>query len=143
MSYELRTPLNVIIGYTSTMLDMKAMYQNVTLPDVYRSDVQLIKDNGYYLLTLINDILDLSKIEAGRLELHCQSVNLGDVFQGIIATSIGLVKDKPIQMRSDYPDNLPLVWADPVRVREIILKLDVECSEVYQVGQRDFTCPFG
>src|SRR5262249_39255511 len=58
MSHELRTPLNVIIGYTSTMLDMPSMYNNTPLPAFYRADVQLVKDNGYYLLGLINDILD-------------------------------------------------------------------------------------
>jgi signal transduction histidine kinase/ActR/RegA family two-component response regulator len=123
MSHELRTPLNVIIGYTSTMLDMPAMYNDVTLPGNYRSDVQLVKDNGYYLLGLINDILDLSKIEAGKLELHCTAVDLPEIFRGIMATSIGLVKDKPIQVRPEFPDILPKVWADPIRVRQIILNL--------------------
>src|SRR5262249_12966450 len=91
MSHELRTPLNVIIGYTSTLLDMPGMYHNTPLPDPYRTDIQLVKDNGYYLLGLINDILDLSKIEAGKLELHRTPVDLPEMFKGIIATSIGLV----------------------------------------------------
>src|SRR5258708_443790 len=123
MSHELRTPLNVIIGYSSTMLDMPAMYNEITLPGNYRADVQLVKDNGYYLLGLINDILDLSKIEAGKLELHCTVVDLPDMFRGIIATSIGLAKEKPVQVRPGFPDSLPRVWADPIRVRQIILNL--------------------
>ncbi len=123
MSHELRTPLNVVIGYTSTMLDMPELYDNISLPGRYRTDVQLIKDSGYYLLGLINDILDLSKIEAGKLELHCTNVSLSDMFPGIIATSIGLVKNKPIQLRPDYEEKLPTVWADPMRVRQIVLNL--------------------
>src|SRR5262249_21098843 len=63
------------------------------------------------------------KIEAGKLELHRTAVDLPEMFKGIIATSIGLVKDKPVQIRPDYPDNLPQVWADPIRVRQIILNL--------------------
>lgn len=123
MSHELRTPLNVIIGYTSSMLDMPEMYDGQPLPPAYRSDIQLIKDNGYYLLNLINDILDLSKIEAGKLELHCAPVDMAELFRGVIATSIGLVKDKPLQIRPDFPDDLPAVWADAMRVRQIILNL--------------------
>jgi len=66
MSHELRTPLNVIIGYTSSMLDMPEIYDNLTLSQVHQRDIQIVKDSGYYLLGLINDILDLSKIEAGK-----------------------------------------------------------------------------
>jgi signal transduction histidine kinase/ActR/RegA family two-component response regulator len=134
MSHELRTPLNVIIGYTSTMLDMPAMYENEGLPPIYRSDIHLIKENGYHLLGLINDILDLSKIEAGKLELHNESVSLSDLFRGIIATSIGLAKDKPIQIRPDFPQDLPHVWADPMRVRQIILNLMSNAVKFTQTG---------
>ena len=70
MSHELRTPLNVVIGYTSSMLSMPHMYDYEKLPEVYARDIQLIMTNGQHLLGLINDILDLSKIEAGKLELE-------------------------------------------------------------------------
>jgi CheY-like chemotaxis protein len=99
------------------------VYNNVPLPDCYLNDIQLIKDSGYYLLGLITDILDLSKIEAGKLDLHRTSVNLLEIFKGVLATSTGLLKDKSIQLRPDYSDNLPLVWADPTRIRQIILNL--------------------
>jgi signal transduction histidine kinase/CheY-like chemotaxis protein len=123
MSHELRTPLNVIIGYASTMLDMPTLYNNVPLPPAYRSDVHLVKDSGYHLLGLINDVLDLSKIEAGKLELHPTRVDLVEMLRGTIATSVGLIQDKPIQVRPDFPTDLPPVWADPIRVRQIILNL--------------------
>jgi signal transduction histidine kinase len=123
MSHELRTPLNVVIGYTSTMLDMPQMYNDVPLPPNYRADIQLIKDNGYYLLGLINDILDLSKIEAGKLELHCTPTSLTEVFQGVVSTSLGLIKEKSLQIIPDFASDLPPVWADPTRVRQIILNL--------------------
>ncbi|MHB8626375.1 MAG: ATP-binding protein [Aggregatilineales bacterium] len=123
MSHELRTPLNVIIGYTSSMLAMSPIYDEVPLPEIYAKDIQLVLNNGQYLLGMINDILDLSKIEAGKFELYCSEVSLAAVFKGVIATSIGLIKDKPVQIRSRLPDELPLVWADEVRVRQIILNL--------------------
>ncbi len=123
MSHELRTPLNVVIGYSSSMLDMPQMFENVSLPAVYQPYVQLIQDNGQYLVGLINDILDLSKIEAGKLELHCVAVNLHDILRGVVATSLGLLKNKAVQLLSDFSDDLPVVWADPKRVRQILLNL--------------------
>jgi signal transduction histidine kinase/CheY-like chemotaxis protein len=123
MSHELRTPLNLVIGYTSAMLDMPQMYANTRLPEVFRDDIRLIQDNSNHLIGLINDILDLSKIEAGRLELDPVAVELNEIFKGVIATSIGLVKDKPVQIRPAYVDNLPKVWADPLRTRQILLNL--------------------
>ncbi len=123
MSHELRTPLNVIIGYSSSMLDLSAIYDHVVLPDIYRKDVQLLLDNAQYLLGLINDVLDLSKIEAGKLELHRSAIHLAEIFKSALAIAVGLVKEKPIQVRADYPDALPAVWADAMRVRQILLNL--------------------
>jgi len=123
MSHELRTPLNVIIGYSSSMLNQSPIYNNVPLSEIYRKDIQLVLDNSYYLLELINDVLDLSKIEAGKFTLNLASVSLSETFQNVIATAHGLVRDKPIQLRSHVPDNLPFIWADGVRVRQILLNL--------------------
>jgi signal transduction histidine kinase/CheY-like chemotaxis protein len=123
MSHELRTPLNMVIGYASSMLNMPQMYSNQQLPEIFRNDMLLIQENGRYLLELINDILDLSKIEAEKLTLDLQAVNLVELFRGVIATSLGLVKDKALQLRPDFPNELPVVWADPVRVRQILLNL--------------------
>ena len=123
VSHELRTPLNMVIGYTSSMLNMPQMYDHQHLPPIFRDDIQLINSSGQYLLTLINDLLDLSKIEAGRLELAMTAFDIVEVFKGVIATSLGLVKDKPLQIIPDYPDDLPLIWGDPIRVRQILLNL--------------------
>ncbi|MBI1260021.1 MAG: response regulator [Chloroflexi bacterium] len=123
MSHELRTPLNIVIGYTSSMLERPSMYENIALPPIYARDIKLIRENGRHLIGLINDILDLSKIEAGRLELVREPIILTDIFRGVLATSVGLVKDKPVLIKSDIPDLLPPVYVDPTRVRQIILNL--------------------
>ncbi|MBL8131830.1 MAG: response regulator [Anaerolineae bacterium] len=123
MSHELRTPLNVIIGYSHSILVMPQMFNNVPIPETYRPYLKLIEDNGHYLIGLINDILDLSKIEAGRLELAPTMVDLPEIFRGVLATATGLLKDKALQLRPDYPEDLPPVWADPMRVRQITLNL--------------------
>ncbi|MBK8024754.1 MAG: HAMP domain-containing protein [Chloroflexi bacterium] len=123
MSHELRTPLNMVIGYTSSMLNMPQMYKNTTLPEVFRPDIQLIRESGRHLLALINDILDLSKVEAGKLELNRAPMSLNDTLDGIIAASLGLLGDKPVQIRQQYSAGLPIIWADPMRVRQILLNL--------------------
>ncbi len=123
MSHELRTPLNVIIGYAHSMITMPQMFDDHAMPEIYRPYLKLIEDNGHYLIGLINDILDLSKIEAGKLDLLCSTVDLTEIFRGVLATATGLLKDKPVQIQPDYPENLPLVWADPIRVRQIVLNL--------------------
>ena len=123
MSHELRTPLNTVIGYGNSMLTMPEMYDGKTLDPVYAKDINTILMNGKYLLGLINDILDLSKIEAGKLTLDRQAVNLEDTFNGVFSTITGLLQGKSIQLRPDYTDDLPEVWADPLRVRQILLNL--------------------
>lgn len=123
MSHELRTPLNVIIGYSHSMLVMPQMFRNEPMPEIYRPYLRLIEENGHYLVGLINDILDLSKIEASKLELTCTAIELPEIFRGVLATATGLLKDKALQLRPDYPENIPLVWADPIRVRQVILNL--------------------
>lgn len=134
MSHELRTPLNMVIGYTSSMLNMPQMYDGMELPPAFQDDVRLIQENGRYLLGLINDILDLSKIEVGKLEIHSTAVNLNEIFQGVIATSIGLLKDKQIQVRPQYEDNLPMAWADPLRLRQILLNLMSNAIKFTETG---------
>ncbi len=123
MSHELRTPLNVIIGYSNSMLHMPQMFKNTPISEAHKPYLQLIEENGHYLVGLISDVLDLGKIEAGRLELHPAATELPSLFRGVMATSVGLLKGKPVQLRSDFPENLPVIWADPMRVRQIILNL--------------------
>jgi signal transduction histidine kinase len=123
MSHELRTPLNVIIGYTSSMLKMPHMFEDTPIAPVHRPYLQLIQENGQHLVELINDILDLSKVEAGKLDIYPVAMGLGDTVHSVMATAIGLVKDKPVQLRTDLPQDLPPVMADGKRVRQILLNL--------------------
>jgi len=134
MSHELRTPLTVIIGYANSMLNMPQMFNNTFLPEVYRPYLDIIEENARYLVGLINDVLDLSKIEAGRLELHPTVMTLPETLQGVISTSIGLIKEKPIQIRPEFTEDLPLVWADPKRVRQILLNLMTNAIKFTHTG---------
>ncbi|NJN80125.1 MAG: GAF domain-containing protein [Anaerolineales bacterium] len=95
MSHELRTPLNSIIGFSRVIL--KGIDGPVT--DLMQQDLTAIYNSGQHLLGLINDILDLAKIEAGKMELAFDEVNISDLSASVLSTMSGLIKDKPIQMK--------------------------------------------
>lgn len=123
MSHELRTPLNAIIGFSETMLQFPIMYDNVSLPVAYEKDLGQIYNSGRQLLHVINDILDLAKVDAGKLEIHIQKVDLKPVISAVVSTARGLLGAKPIRLEQELPDPLPLAWADETRLRQVLLNL--------------------
>lgn len=123
MSHELRTPLNAIIGFSETMLKFPQMYDNIVLPKSYESDLMQIYSSGRQLLSLINDILDLSKVDAGKLEINMQRVELEPVVRGVLSTAEGLIGSKPVKLEADLPERMPVAWADESRVRQVLLNL--------------------
>jgi signal transduction histidine kinase/DNA-binding response OmpR family regulator/HAMP domain-containing protein/putative methionine-R-sulfoxide reductase with GAF domain len=130
MSHELRTPLNSIIGFSRVVL--KGIDGPVT--DRQREDLEAIHNSGQHLLGLINDILDVSKIEAGKMELDFEPVNLREVVKGVMSTAIALVKDKPIELQQSVPDDLPRITADERRVRQVLLNLVSNAAKFTQEG---------
>ncbi len=123
MSHELRTPLNAIIGFSETMLKFPMMYDNVPLPSAYEADLNQIYNSGRSLLHLINDILDLAKVDAGKLEVSLARVELAPLVTSTISTAQGLIGIKPIELRTELIEPLPPVLADEKRVRQVLLNL--------------------
>lgn len=119
MSHELRTPLNSIIGYSEILLDGVDGEMN----DDMEEDVQAIHGSGQHLLNIINDILDLAKIEAGQMLIDRQAVDLATFVQEIARAGQILVKDKPVELELIETTTLPPVYADSVRLRQIIWNL--------------------
>lgn len=118
MSHELRTPLNSIIGFSRVI--MKGIDGPIT--DMQTQDLTAIHNSGQHLLKLINDVLDVSKIEAGKMELAFDdNTNVADLVNSAMSTAIGLTKDKPIKLEKIIPIELPLVRADPTRVRQVLI----------------------
>ncbi|MFZ5919388.1 MAG: GAF domain-containing protein [Chloroflexota bacterium] len=131
MSHELRTPLNSIIGFSRVML--KGI--DGPLTDLQRTDLSSIYNNGQHLLGLINDILDLSRIEAGKMELIFEPIELPPVIDGVLSTAIGLVKGRPVELVKELADDLPIVRADSTRIRQVILNLVSNAAKFTEQGR--------
>jgi len=130
MSHELRTPLNSIIGFSRVIL--KGIDGPVT--DQQHQDLSAIYNSGQHLLGLINNILDLSKIEAGKMELTPEELNIADSIANVVSTSAGLVKDRPIKIVQNIESGLPTVRADPMRLRQVLLNLISNATKFTEEG---------
>jgi PAS domain S-box-containing protein len=119
MSHELRTPLNSIIGYAEVLLDGI----DGDLTDEAIEDVQAIHGGGKHLLSIINDILDLAKIEAGQMFMERHQADLPNIIDEVVHTCQILVKDKNIYLNVEQSGELPPVYGDAVRLRQIIFNL--------------------
>lgn len=120
MSHELRTPLNAILGFSEVM---KAEVFGAHAVPTYKEYAADIHQSGQHLLDLINEILDLSRIEAGRYELNEESVNLAYVVEDCHHLLKLRAKNRGIALREIYEPNLPAVWADERALRQITLNL--------------------
>jgi len=130
MSHELRTPLNSIIGFSRVII--KGIDGPVT--ELQQQDLTAIYNSGQHLLGLINDILDLAKIEAGKMELAFDEVNIADIVTSVLSTMSGLVKDRPIQIKRFIEPHLPTVRADAIRTRQVMINLLSNASKFTDEG---------
>jgi len=119
MSHELRTPLNSIIGYSEVLLDGG----DGDLGEEAVEDIQTIHGSGQHLLSIINDILDLAKIEAGQMQINPQAADLVRFLQEVVHAGQVLVKDKPVTLELVADSDVPQVCADPIRLRQIVWNL--------------------
>ena len=119
MSHELRTPLNAILGYAELILD--SVYGEA--PDKMREVLDRIQRNGRHLLGLINDVLDLSKIEAGQLNLTLADYSLKEVVQSVYSAVEALAKEKHIALKVDVPPHLPAARGDERKLTQVLLNL--------------------
>jgi len=119
MSHELRTPLNAIIGYSEMLIE-----ESVELNEpLFTSDLEKIHSSARHLLTVINDILDLSKIEAGKLDLYLETFDIADMLEDIVTTTLPLIQAKHNKLETDYPPNPGQMYADLTRVRQCLFNL--------------------
>ena len=119
VSHELRTPLNAIIGLTEMMVTNAARFGT----EKALEPLKRVNAAGTHLLGLINQVLDLSKIEAGKLELNAESVNLAPLIDEVIGTAGQLAEQNKNRLVVEADQNLGAVTVDPMRLRQILLNL--------------------
>ena len=130
MSHGLREPLTNIIGFSSLLL--KGFDGAINAQQ--RGDLQIVYANSQHLLGLINDLLDVSQIEAGLMELQFQELNLTEIIKSVMATLSALVRDKDIELHREIVPDLPLVWADAARTRQVLLRLLTNAARFTEQG---------
>ncbi|MEZ4671383.1 MAG: GAF domain-containing protein [Anaerolineae bacterium] len=130
MSHELRTPLNSIIGFSRVIL--KGI--DGPLTEMQEQDLNTIYNSGTHLLGLINDILDQAKINSGKMDVHADYFDMKPVVEGVRSIAIGLLKDKPVDLKLEVASGLPKTYGDEFRTRQVLLNLVSNASKFTQEG---------
>ena len=133
MSHELRTPLNSIIGFANVLGKNKPE----TMTEDQLSWCNRIATNGLHLLGLINDILDLSKIEAGRMTLELSDVPLGALVRETVEELEGQNRDRPVRLRATVPEGLQPLRSDAARMKQVLINLIGNALKFTEKGEVD------
>lgn len=132
MSHELRTPLNSILGFSDVILEGI----DGSLTEYMENDVKLIQKNGQHLLHLINDVLDMAKIESGRMNLHPETFNLQNVFDDVIGLTSSLANEKSLTLLVEPDSDASLeIYADTIRMRQVMINLVNNAIKFTERGQ--------
>ena len=119
MSHELRTPLNAILGYAELMQD--GIYGEIN--EKAQAILGRVQSNGKHLLGLINDVLDLSKIEAGQIALQLEEYSIADIVQTVLTATDSLAREKNLTITPALPNDLPVGRGDERRITQVLLNL--------------------
>ena len=122
VSHELRTPLNMIIGFSETILQSPGAYGK-KIPPALLADLMVIYRNAEHLSELINDVLDLSQIDADKMALTKEQAQFGEIVEEATMAIRPLYTSKGLYLDIDIPENLPLLFCDRTRIREVLLNL--------------------
>jgi signal transduction histidine kinase len=131
MSHELRTPLNAILGYAELILD--EIYGEV--PETIREVLVRVDKSGRHLLGLINDVLDISKIEAGELTLSLNDYSMKEVAQTVFTAVESLAAEKKLALEVTVSPDLPRGWGDERRIAQVLLNLVGNAIKFTEVGE--------
>ncbi|MEN9563494.1 MAG: hypothetical protein RIR73_1738, partial [Chloroflexota bacterium] len=132
MSHELRTPLNSILGFTDVMLEGL----DGELTPYMDNDLRLIQKNGQHLLHLINDVLDMAKIESGRMNLHPEKFKVKDLFEEVTSITSSLASEKNIALYIEPDsDHKTEIYADNTRLRQVMINLVNNAIKFTSIGK--------
>jgi len=133
VSHELRTPLNMIIGLTDLMMVKPDVY-GTSLPRLMAEDLQIVHRNCEHLASLINDVLDLSRIEAERMSLRMEHVKFAEVVERAADIVLPLIRKKGLEFRLELPDEELTVYCDRTRIRQVIVNLVSNAARLTEHG---------
>jgi len=122
VSHEFRTPLNMIIGLTEFVLGRPGVYGSV-LPQALLDDLEIVRRNSEHLSSMISDVLDLSRVESGRMALHKERVDLGEVIERAFSVVQPLLAKKKLALQREIPTSLPQIFCDRTRIRQVVVNL--------------------
>jgi signal transduction histidine kinase/DNA-binding response OmpR family regulator len=134
ISHELRTPLNLIVGFSEMMLTSPESYDRMPLPGPYRSDLHSIFQSAQHLLALVDDILDLSRIEVGKITLNRADVDPVALVNETAAMVTDYIQTKGLDLRIEASPEIPALWIDPLRIRQVMLNLLVNAARFTERG---------
>lgn len=134
VSHELRTPLNLIVGFSEMMVTSPESYGDVMLPREYRGDVMAIFRSARHLLDLINDVLDLSQLEAGKLAIVRSPSQLADLIGEAVDIVRGLADARGLRLTIEVEPDLPVLPLDRTRIRQVLLNLLTNAIRFTDVG---------
>lgn len=123
ISHELRTPLNLIMGFSEMMYRTPEVYGKVSWSPTLRADIREIYRSANHLMGMVDDILDLSRIEAERLPLKLETTDLGELVRDAVDTASGLIRGKEVSLETVLPPDIPTVLVDRTRIRQVLLNL--------------------
>jgi signal transduction histidine kinase/CheY-like chemotaxis protein len=139
VSHELRTPLNMIIGYADMISRSPKVYGG-RLPSSLMTDITAILRNAQHLSTLVNDVLDLSQVEAGRMAINPNWASLPHIINESLSAVKGLFESKGLYLKSQVPADFPLVYFDETRIRQVIINILSNAGRFTEQGGVILTC---
>ncbi|MEW6570431.1 MAG: response regulator [Nitrospirota bacterium] len=119
MSHELRTPMNAIIGYTDLLLDRVDGPVN----EEQEKSLRKVAANAMHLLQLINDVLDISKIESGKMKLSPKEIDIRWLVESVIPTFEPLIRQKNLALAVNIPEDMPLIYGDEDKIKQVLINL--------------------
>ena len=123
VSHEMRTPLNLIIGFSQMMVTSPESYGGQPLPSGYRSDLHTVYRSAQHLLALVDDVIDLARIDAGKIPLVRYELELSLLVQETVEIVRKYIAAKGLELRIEIAEGLPTVWADRQRIRQVLLNM--------------------
>lgn len=123
ISHELRTPLNLIVGFSEILMNASVGEGGASLSPTMRADVDVIHRNALHLSNLIDDVLDLSQVDAGRMGLHKERACLSTIVAEAVSAISRLYEARGLTLANEVPDDLPALFVDRTRVRQVLINL--------------------